>query len=88
VFTVTDGPAVISNGVLTFTTSGEVTITATQAGHANYLSAVQIGRTFSVTKAVASLLEAGLLEESAVARDEAAAGRSWLQCEAELARWL
>ncbi len=28
------------------------------------------------------------LEESAVARDEAAAGRSWLQCEAELARWL
>lgn len=28
------------------------------------------------------------LEESAVARDEASAGRSWLQCEAELARWL
>jgi hypothetical protein len=54
-FAVTSGPGVITNNVLTFTTSGSVTITASQAGNDNYLAAPDVPRTFAVTKAPASV---------------------------------
>jgi alpha-tubulin suppressor-like RCC1 family protein len=54
-FTVTSGPAEITDGLLTFTTSGEVTITATQTGNESFLDAVPVSRSFTVTKAFATL---------------------------------
>jgi hypothetical protein len=54
-FAVTSGPGVITNDMLTFTTSGNVTITASQAGNDNYLAAVDVPRTFIVTKATSSI---------------------------------
>jgi formylglycine-generating enzyme required for sulfatase activity/sugar lactone lactonase YvrE len=54
-FAVTSGPGVISNNVLTFTTSGSVTITASQAGNDNFLAASEVSRTFNVTKAAATV---------------------------------
>jgi predicted outer membrane repeat protein len=59
-FAVTSGPAVITNNVLTFTTSGTVTITASQAGNANYMAAEDVSRTFNVTKAEAPITFAQL----------------------------
>lgn len=53
-FAVTSGPGSISGGnVLTFTGAGSVTITASQAGDANYYPATLVARTFTVTKATA-----------------------------------
>jgi formylglycine-generating enzyme required for sulfatase activity/alpha-tubulin suppressor-like RCC1 family protein len=54
-FAVTGGPAGITNGVLSFSTAGEVTITASQAGSANYEAAPEVSRTFTVTKATATV---------------------------------
>ncbi len=59
-FAVTSGPATINNGVLSFATSGEVTITASQAGNANYENATPVSRTFTVTKATATVTLANL----------------------------
>jgi hypothetical protein len=60
-FAVTSGPGVITNNVLTFTTAGSVTITASQAGNDNYLAAEDVVRTFNVTKATSSIQFANLL---------------------------
>jgi len=49
-FAVTEGPATISSGVLSFSGAGSVTITASQAGDANYESASSVSRTFTVIK--------------------------------------
>ena len=54
-FAVTSGPGVITNNVLTFTTSGSVTITASQSGNDNYLAAPDVIRTFNVTKTMATV---------------------------------
>jgi formylglycine-generating enzyme required for sulfatase activity len=54
-FAVTSGPASISNGVLSFTGPGNVTITASQAGNANYEAASPVSRTFTVSKAAATI---------------------------------
>lgn len=55
-FAVTSGPAILTGGnVLTFSGSGQVTITATQAGNANYLDAVPVAQTFTVDKATATV---------------------------------
>lgn len=55
-FAVASGPAVITGGnVLTFTGAGSVTITASQAGNANYLAADSVSRTFNVTKVAATV---------------------------------
>jgi formylglycine-generating enzyme len=61
-FAVTSGPGVITNNVLTFTTSGNVTITASQAGNYNYLAAEDVVRTFTVTKATSTIQFADLLQ--------------------------
>jgi len=48
-FAVTGGPAVITNDTtLTFTGTGSVTVTASQAGNANYEAATPVARTFDV----------------------------------------
>jgi formylglycine-generating enzyme required for sulfatase activity len=62
VFTVSDGPGMLTDGELTFTTSGSVSITASQLGTANYLSAENLTRTFTVTKAIASLQFTDLIQ--------------------------
>jgi hypothetical protein len=54
-FTLTAGPASLIDNVLTFTTSGSVTITASQVGNANYLDAPNVARTFTVSKATAPI---------------------------------
>ncbi len=59
-FAVASGPGVITNGVLTFTGTGQVTITASQAGDVNYLDAPDVSRTFMVSKAIASIQWANL----------------------------
>jgi hypothetical protein len=55
-FVVASGPGVIANNVLTFTTSGSVTIMASQAADSYYSAAENINRTFTVNKAEASIL--------------------------------
>ncbi len=60
-FVVTEGPAVITDHVLTFTGAGSVTITASQAGGGFYLPAEDVSRTFNVTKAVAAVMFADRL---------------------------
>ncbi len=50
-FTVTSGPATITNGVLSFAGSGEVTITASQIGNADYEPAPDVSYTFTVRPA-------------------------------------
>jgi formylglycine-generating enzyme required for sulfatase activity len=54
-FGVTNGPATISDGALSFTGAGSVTITASQTGNANYDAAANVSRTFTVTKASATV---------------------------------
>jgi formylglycine-generating enzyme required for sulfatase activity len=61
-FTVPSGPGVITNNVLTFTTSGSVTVTASQAGNANYFAAEDVSRTFNVTKAEAPIAFGQLIQ--------------------------
>ncbi len=61
-FIVTGGPGVITGGnALTFTTSGTVSITASQAGNASYAPAPDVTRTFEVTKTVAEVQVSSLL---------------------------
>ncbi len=54
-FAVTSGPAVITSGVLTFTGAGSVTITASQAGNANYNAATSVSRSLTVSKLTATV---------------------------------
>ena len=54
-FAVTGGPARITDGTLSFIGAGSVTITASQAGSANYEAAVNVSRSFTVTKATATV---------------------------------
>jgi hypothetical protein len=54
-FALTNGPGSLTGNVLTFTGAGSVTITASQAGNANYYDAIAVARTFNVTKATASV---------------------------------
>ena len=54
-FAVTSGPGVITNNVLTFTTSGSVTVKASQAGNENYLAAEDVSHTFNVLSSNADL---------------------------------
>lgn len=61
-FAVASGPGVITNNVLNFMTSGSVTVTASQAGNANYLTAPDVSRTFTVTKATAPVTLASLAQ--------------------------
>lgn len=48
-FSVLSGPALLSDGVVSFTDVGRVTITASQVGDNNYLPAVAVTRAFFVT---------------------------------------
>ena len=59
-FAVTSGPGVITGDSLTFTTAGQVSITASQVGNANYEAPPDVIRTFTVTKAEATLTLGGL----------------------------
>ena len=59
-FAVTSGPASLSGSTLTFTGAGSVTITASQAGNTNYLASPPVARTFTVTKATATVTLANL----------------------------
>jgi len=61
-FAVTSGPGAITNNVLTFTTSGSVTITASQAGNGNYLAAPDVQRTFTVSKTPATVTLGSLVQ--------------------------
>lgn len=62
-FEVTTGPAVIGAGnVLTFTGAGAVSITASQAGDDNHLPAADVTRTFTVTKATATVALVDLVQ--------------------------
>jgi formylglycine-generating enzyme required for sulfatase activity len=55
-FAVTNGPAVISGGnQLSFTGTGSVTITASQAGSLTHQAAPDVSRTFNVTKTPATI---------------------------------
>ena len=54
-YLVVSGPATVSGSTLTITGAGSVTVRATQAGNANYLAASNVDRTFSVTKAPATV---------------------------------
>ncbi len=55
-FAVTNGPASLGAGnLLSFSGAGEVTITASQAGNANYLAAPPVVRSFQVAKAPAGI---------------------------------
>lgn len=50
-----DGPGQLAGNTLTFTGAGSVTVTANQAGNANYHAAAPVGRTFNVSKAPATV---------------------------------
>jgi uncharacterized delta-60 repeat protein len=54
-FTVASGPALITDGVLSFTGVGSVTVTASQVGNANYDNATPVSRTFTVSIALSHL---------------------------------
>jgi photosystem II stability/assembly factor-like uncharacterized protein len=43
------GPAILNGTTLTFTGAGDITVTASQAGNVNYMAAVALPRTFTVT---------------------------------------
>ncbi|HEY1082514.1 MAG TPA: MBG domain-containing protein, partial [Prosthecobacter sp.] len=59
VFSVTGGPGVITNGTLTFTGAGQVSVTASQEGNDNFKAAAPIVRTFNVTRAPAVISLSG-----------------------------
>lgn len=46
---ITDGPASINGGIITFIEPGSITVTATQPGNDNFLPAESISRSFTVT---------------------------------------
>jgi len=54
-FSVVSGPALISAGNVSFTNSGNVTLSAVQDGNADYDASATTNFTFSVTKAVAEV---------------------------------
>ncbi len=58
-FEVTSGPAVLDGNVLSFTGSGTVVVTASQAGNESY-EAATASQTFAVAKAVAEVTLSGL----------------------------
>ena len=43
------GPATLAGTILTFTGAGDITVTASQAGNVNYMAAIALPRTFTVT---------------------------------------
>jgi alpha-tubulin suppressor-like RCC1 family protein len=61
-FSVTDGPGVILGNSLSFSTSGMVSVTASQDGDDYFLEAPAVTRTFLVTKATAPLELNGLYQ--------------------------
>ena len=61
-FFVAAGPAILDGNVLTFTGAGDVTVTASQAGDANWRAAEDAVRTFTVTKAPAAVTLSGLAQ--------------------------
>ena len=50
-YTVASGPATVTNNVVTFTGTGSVRITASQAGNSNYNAATSVDQTFTVNPA-------------------------------------
>ncbi|MCB1202809.1 MAG: SUMF1/EgtB/PvdO family nonheme iron enzyme [Verrucomicrobiae bacterium] len=56
------GPAELVGGIVTFTGAGSVTITANQAGNANYLAAIPVEQTFQVTKATGTVVLGNLVQ--------------------------
>jgi hypothetical protein len=50
-YTVASGPATVTNNVVTFTGTGSVRITASQAGNSNYSAAASVDQTFTVNPA-------------------------------------
>ncbi|MBU6178149.1 MAG: S8 family serine peptidase, partial [Verrucomicrobia bacterium] len=61
-FAVTAGPATIGDGILSFSGAGSVTVTASQAGNANYEAATSVSRSFTVTKATATVTLGNLMQ--------------------------
>ena len=59
-FAVASGPATISGNNLTITGVGNVSVTASQAGSANYVAATPVSRTFTVGKATQTITFAGI----------------------------
>jgi gliding motility-associated-like protein len=54
-YAVTSGPATVSGNTVTITGTGAVTITASQAGDANYLPAAPVSQSFTINKAILTL---------------------------------
>jgi gliding motility-associated-like protein len=54
-YTVASGPATISGNTVTITGTGTVSITASQAGDANYLPATSVTQSFDINKATLTL---------------------------------
>lgn len=61
---VTSGPATITGNTVTITGAGEVTLTATQAGSANFAAAAPVVRSFTVAKASQTINFAALSDRS------------------------
>jgi hypothetical protein len=59
-FAVTSGPATVVGNTLTITGAGNVTVTASQAGSANYLAASDVAHTFTVAQATQTITFAAL----------------------------
>ena len=59
-FAVASGPATISGNTMTITGVGNVSVTASQAGNANYVAATPVTRTFSVGKATQTITFASI----------------------------
>ena len=59
-FAVASGPAVITDGILTFTNAGAVSIVASQAGNEFWNAAPNVTNTFTVTKDAAAVTLGGL----------------------------
>ena len=55
-----EGPVVLAGNVLAFTGAGDVTVTASQAGDANWEAAEAVGVSFEVVKATAEVTLSGL----------------------------
>ena len=59
-YTIVSGPATVAGNMLTITGAGSVTVRASQNGNANYLAAADVEVTFTVQKAAADIILAGL----------------------------
>ena len=62
-FAVTSGPATISGNTVTLTGGGTVTITASQAGNANYKAATNVPQSFNVATAAQTISFGALRSE-------------------------